>query len=222
MITSNKFVVTLSALRKADACISGYNRLVRALQGREFTNEDDATDHYLHIIYNDPISIRYIVDSNNMNDALWALRCIDDPYNDRDIRLFIVWCARQVEYLMCDPRSKNALDMAERYANGEATDAELYVAWTAAREVTRTIFSDATWAAVLATSSNAVWFSVKASASASVTARAIALAAARAIAADSATNSDAAQAWTTARNTQKNRLIEMLEAGAFIGSTQPK
>ena len=35
---------------------------------------------------------------------------------------------------MTDPRSLNALDVAERYANGQATDEELSTAWIAAKD----------------------------------------------------------------------------------------
>jgi len=59
---------------------------------------------------------------------------------DRELRLFAVWCARQVQHLMTDARSVAALDVAERHANGEATDeesrsaaAESAAAWSAAR-----------------------------------------------------------------------------------------
>jgi hypothetical protein len=51
---------------------------------------------------------------------------------DRELRLFAVWCARQVQHLLTDPRSINAIDVAERYANGEATDRELTAARSAA------------------------------------------------------------------------------------------
>lgn len=50
--------------------------------------------------------------------------------SDRELRLFAVWCARQVQHLMIDPRSIAALDVAERYARGEASADEL----TAARD----------------------------------------------------------------------------------------
>ena len=60
--------------------------------------------------------------------------------DDRTLRLFAVWCARQVQHLMTDPRSVAALDAAERFANGEAAEDELAAAdaaaaaaWAAAR-----------------------------------------------------------------------------------------
>lgn len=54
--------------------------------------------------------------------------CLDD----RTLRLFAVWCARQVQHLMEDERSIAALDVAERFANGEATSEELAAARAAA------------------------------------------------------------------------------------------
>ncbi len=70
---------------------------------------------------------------------------------DRELRLFAVWCARQVQHLLTDPRSINAIDVAERYANGEATDEELAAAWDAAIAAARSAASaaarSADWAA---------------------------------------------------------------------------
>lgn len=61
--------------------------------------------------------------------------------DDRTLRLFAVWSARQVQHLMTDPRSIAALDVAERFANGEATQNELSAAgaaaWAAARAAQR-------------------------------------------------------------------------------------
>lgn len=54
--------------------------------------------------------------------------------DDRTLRLFAVWSARQVQHLMTDQRSVAALDVAERHANGQATDEELRVARDAAQD----------------------------------------------------------------------------------------
>ena len=53
--------------------------------------------------------------------------------DDRTLRRFAVWSARQVQHLMTDPRSLAALDVAERHADGQATDEELAAAEAAAR-----------------------------------------------------------------------------------------
>lgn len=84
--------------------------------------------HYLGKGYGDdtPISIATVIDSNGLDDALWCLRAVKG--HQREMRLFAVWCARRVEPLMADKRSKNALTIAERHANGVATDAELAAA----------------------------------------------------------------------------------------------
>ena len=58
---------------------------------------------------------------------------------DRELRLLAVWACRQVQHLMGDPRSIAALDVAERFANGQATKKELAAARDAAR--------DAAWSA---------------------------------------------------------------------------
>ena len=71
--------------------------------------------------------------------------------------LFAVWCARQVQHLMTDPRSLAALDVAERHANGEATHGELSAAWAAAWDAAR----DAAGAAAGAAARDAAWDAAK-------------------------------------------------------------
>lgn len=137
----NKFSVTLKALRRGGACVDGYNKLVRSLQGRPFSDSDSQRDSYIRYKHDAPILLTDIVDSNGFEDALWALRCVGNA--DKDARLFAVWCARQVEHLMKDPRSKEALDVAERYAYGKATDSDLAVAWDAAWDAARDAARDA-------------------------------------------------------------------------------
>jgi hypothetical protein len=59
--------------------------------------------------------------------------------DDRTLRLFAVWCARLTPLgdgrvtgdLLTDPRSRAALEVEERYANGQATAEELANAYAA-------------------------------------------------------------------------------------------
>lgn len=132
---------TLKALRDHKACISGYNKLACHVTGNEYSADRDT---YVHHKHDDPINLGTILQSNDLDDALWALRaCEQTPEMIRAERLFAVWCARQVQHLMTDGRSITALDVAERHANGCATDDEL----TAARDDARDAARDAAWAA---------------------------------------------------------------------------
>jgi hypothetical protein len=103
---------TLSAIRKHSPCEDGWKKLLSRL-GK--TRADD-----------EPLLLTKILDSNGLDDALWCL-CAVNGY-EREIRLYAVWCARQVQHLMTDPRSIAALDVAERFARGEATKAKLEAA----------------------------------------------------------------------------------------------
>ena len=135
---------TLKALRKHDACIDGYNNIACHVAGKEYNSERET---YVRHRHNDPIPLAVILDNNGLDDALWALRaCEQTPEMVRAERLFAVWCARQVQHLMTDVRSIDALDIAERYAHGNATDDELASAWASARAAVRT----AAWAAAMA------------------------------------------------------------------------
>ena len=106
-------------------------RSVRAIRGIPFTEENRIRGRYVRYHYKKPISLLFILENIGIDDALWALRCV--PEIDRDARLFAVWCARRVQYLMADPRSLNALDVAERFANGKASEDALSAAEDAAR-----------------------------------------------------------------------------------------
>ena len=99
--------------------------------------------HHLGKGYGDdtPIDIATILDSNGVEDALWCLRAVDG--HAREMRLYAVWCARQVQSQLEDQRSLTALDVAERHANGAASSDELAAARDAAR--------DAAWKAARAT-----------------------------------------------------------------------
>ena len=48
-----------------------------------------------------------------------------ESWNDKTARLFACWCVRQIWHLLKDERSKNAIEIAERFANEKATQKEL-------------------------------------------------------------------------------------------------
>ena len=118
--------------------------------------------HYLGKGYGDdtPVDITTILDSNGLEDALWCLRAVDG--HAREMRLYAVWCARQVQSQLEDQRSLTALDVSERHANGAASNDELAAAeaaaWAAAwaAEV-------AAWAAAEAAAWAAAWAAARAS-----------------------------------------------------------
>jgi hypothetical protein len=57
-------------------------------------------------------------------DKMWVV-CHEGLIDAKTLRLFAVWCARQTEHLLTDERSRNAINVAERYAHGQATKEEL-------------------------------------------------------------------------------------------------
>lgn len=58
-------------------------------------------------------------------DPLMMLKWAKSRFRHRKLRLFAVACARRIQPLLSDPRSHRAVDVAERFAGGEATDVEL-------------------------------------------------------------------------------------------------
>jgi hypothetical protein len=116
-------------------CQSGINKLAAHLG----TNVPD----------DEPISYETLLDVLGLDNALWCCRA--EPQHDHIWRRYAVWCARQVQHLMRDERSRKALDVAERHTNSAATDEEL----VAARDAARAAAWAAAWAAAGAAEADA-------------------------------------------------------------------
>jgi hypothetical protein len=186
---------TLNAIRAHDPCTEGWKKLLAHL-GK--TRADD-----------EPLSLLTILDSNGLDDALWCLRAM--PEHDKHWRLYAVWCARQVQHLLTDPRSVAALDIAERHAHGKATDEELAAAWDAAWAAAWGAAGDAAWAAARAAAWDAAWAAAWAAAGGAAwgAARAAAGDAAWAAAWAAAGGAAGDAAWGAARDAQAARLREV-------------
>ena len=111
---------TLNKIKAKKPCLSGWKKLLKHL-GKTGADAE-------------PLKILTILESNGLDDALWALQAVDG--HEKEKRIFAVECARQVQYLMTDPRSLAALGVAERFACGKATLEELAVANDAAYNAT--------------------------------------------------------------------------------------
>jgi hypothetical protein len=184
---------TLNKIRAHSPCRDGWEKLLRGL---DKTQPDD-----------EPLWIDQILDINGLDDALWCLRAVDGC--DREIRLYAVWCARRVQHLMADPRSIAALNVAERFARGEASGEELAAAEAAAASAwASTSRGGAAWASAVASAarSTAEWavaYAARASAASAVAwAASEARWAAEAVAAEEA-------AWS-ARDTERDAQAEEL------------
>jgi len=184
---------TLKKIRAQSPCAGGWTKLLAHLGKTKADNE--------------PLPLSVILESNGLNDTLWCLQVVDGF--EREKRLFAVWCARQVQRLITDPRSLAALDVVEQFANGQASLEELAAANANANAA-------AAWAANAA----AAWAAAANAADAANAAAANAAAAwaAAANAADAAAWAAAADAaaWAAARASQTQELKRVLactEAG---------
>ena len=181
--------LSLNEIRVHRPCKSGWEKLLKSKPNANWNEQFPLSD---------------IIDSNGIDDALWCLRA--RPEHSKLWRKYAVWCARQVEHLMTDERSKAALDIAWRHSEGRATDEELEAAEDAARNAAGAAARNAAvaaWNAAAGAAWNAAWFAADA---AGYAAR---------VAADAAGYA----AWLAARNAalaeQEKKLREILKAGEW-------
>ena len=187
---------TLNRIRERSPCTEGWEKLLKSL------NKTKADD--------EPLPLAAVLESNGLDDALWCLRA--EPQHSNPWRLLAVKYARRVQHLMTDPRSLNALDVAERHAHGQATDEELASARAAAEAAAWEVAEAAAWAARVAARA-AAWDAARAAAwDAARAARVAARAAAWDAARDAAWDSARAAAWDAAREQQAADLLELLAA----------
>ena len=136
---------TLNRIWAHKPCVDGWSKLLAGL-GKKRPDDE-------------PLPYATILCINGLEDALWATRA--EPEYAKEWRLFAIWCARRVQHFMADPRSIAAIDVAERYAHGEASDGELYAAraaaWAAARDAAWGTTRDAAWDAAWAAAQGAAW-----------------------------------------------------------------
>jgi len=118
---------TLNKIKSHRPCKDGWEKLITYL-GK--TEADD-----------DELTIATIIESNGIQDAIWALRAVDG--HDKEIRLFAADCAESVLHIYedkypGDDRHRKAIQAARDYANGlidaAAGDAAGDAAWDAERE----------------------------------------------------------------------------------------
>jgi hypothetical protein len=183
----SQVMITLQQIKNADPCEGGWKKVKKANGG----TKADMSKAF-------PLSS--ILDSNDLEDTLWALQCL--PEYHWLWRKFAVWCARQVQHLMTDHRSIDALDVAWRHSDGLATDEELAAArdaaWDAAWDAARDAARDAAWAAAWDAARDAAWD------------------AARDAARDAAW--DAAR--DAARDAQSKKLRQILDAGTWVDDAE--
>ena len=123
---------TLNRIYSQRPCAKGWRRGLTAL-GK--TQADD-----------DPLTFLELADKiKPLCHMFWCLKSA--PEYDNHWRQFTVWCVRQVQDQLTDPRSLQALDVAQRYAGGMVSLADLVAAWVATEDAVEAV-NNAAYAAV--------------------------------------------------------------------------
>jgi hypothetical protein len=202
---------TLKRIHDCNPCITGWEAGLAAA-GKSIPDDE-------------PITFEQIVSAVGIKNALWCCRA--EPQHSKLWQRYAIWCANQVRHLMTDQRSIDAIDVAARYVDGKATDAELIAVWTAAWDAAR--FANAAWNAARTAARNtpaAAWEAAAAARTAAAAANAARFAnaawtaaAAAAVArnaADAARFADAARnAAAVARNAQTAAFKQLVTTGTL-------
>ena len=117
--------------------------LIPCTQGWHLAKDSQALTWLSERIFIAEYSGKIIHNSDNVIVSQCRLLRELTAWNERTARLFAVWCARQALAVLGhpDPRSIAACDIAEQFANGQATTEQLLAACDAAY----TAASDAGW-----------------------------------------------------------------------------
>jgi len=116
---------TFRLLRQYGACTSGYKKLAQHIRDQHGTSpEDYGMDR--------PIAIATILESNGQADAFWSLRATQEP-SDQFTRLLACDFAEHVLPIFearrpNDQRPRKAIEVARRFARGQADRDELIAA----------------------------------------------------------------------------------------------
>jgi hypothetical protein len=130
---------TLNKIREHEPCALGWKKLLNSL-GKTCADSE-------------PLPLTKVLETNGLSDALWCLKAITGA--DREIRLFAVDCVRQVQDLV--PEELAILDVAEKFANGQATSNELHMARIKFSHQTRNAISFAVFNTTLEIAWRAAW-----------------------------------------------------------------
>jgi hypothetical protein len=148
---------------------------------------------------------RVFAEGDNSEYIIWFVTR-KGVLTDRELRLFACFCARQNWHLLTDDRSKHAIEVAERYADGLATDDDLSAAWAAARDVAMAAARDVAWAATWAAARDAAMDASRAAA----------------WAAANAASKDKDAAWASAQDAQIKWLRENTKPNFGAGLEESK
>lgn len=118
-----KFHTTLQLLKEKNACLKGIETLLESLP-----------ENFNHA---EPISLLHIVESNGLNDALWALRATQEEGADRVAKELAIEFAEKAlpifeDRYPDDKRLREAINAARFFLAGDITREQLFEARYAA------------------------------------------------------------------------------------------
>lgn len=137
-------MITFQQILDHNPCVDGWAKLLLAKDVIDQETHDEWVDTKYYDYYIEPpikpFPLSDILETNNVLDTIWTLRCIDNKDLVAKIAISLV---HQVEHLMTDERSKRALRVAWNHLEGKATREELEKARFDAADIARAAYADA-------------------------------------------------------------------------------
>jgi hypothetical protein len=104
-------MITLNKIRAGSPCVGGWQKVLKAHE---------------HLGMDTEFPLSSVLESNGLKDTLLCFEVL--PEYIEIPKRFAIWCARDVQHLMEDECGVNAINVAERYLDGNATWEELRAA----------------------------------------------------------------------------------------------
>lgn len=127
-MSNSMWHVTLADLRANKPCRSGYNKVVCMLEGIPYQLE---SVEYRKCKNTDEIPLAKILESNGLDDVLWAFRALDNRHED-DARMFAAWIIENYHNSVVynkeiSPCAARAVKAARNYVLGISNSIEMSI-----------------------------------------------------------------------------------------------
>ena len=115
--------LTLDDIRKYNPCVTGYNTLVYALHGKVYNQSKNLYHERTELQYDEEFGLEFIIESNGIKDAIWAMRCL--PAYEKTFKHFMIDVVRLQRNKLSESQLQ-MLDDADLFIDGKKLYNHMY------------------------------------------------------------------------------------------------